>query len=86
MVSDQQLRRIQPLHVNGERQLSDLEMGVLCDLYDSVEEKPFADAMSWMFGLAELLSENNAPEVRALKRMVESEAELNNIRMKVRLF
>jgi hypothetical protein len=66
------------------RGLSDLGAIVLCDIYDRLDRKPFCDAMSDFAGLAELLAGNNAPEVRAIKTMVEAEAQLNQIREKAR--
>lgn len=66
------------------RQLADLETIVLSELYDRYAEMRFEDAVSGLAGLAELLAENNAPEVRALKTLVAANAVLNQIRAKVR--
>ena len=67
------------------RQLSNMEAIVLCDIYDRLDKEPFCDAMSTYLGLAELLAENHAPEARAIKTMVEAEAQLNRIRGKARI-
>ena len=64
--------------------LGDLGTIFLCDCYDRLDSKPFRDAISDYAGLAELLTGNNAPEARAIKRMVAAESELNQIRAKVR--
>jgi hypothetical protein len=74
-------KRLQP---RGE--LSQLGAIFLCDLYDTLDEKPFRDAMADFEGLAELLVENNTPEARAIKTMVQAENELNRIRDKVHNF
>ena len=65
-------------------QLSDLGAIFISEFYDRSEEKRFRDAISDFAGLADLLAENNAPEARAIKRMVAAEAELNQLRGKVR--
>jgi hypothetical protein len=57
---------------------------MLCELYDRFTNKRFEDGMADFAALAELLAENNAPEVRALKKMVEAETELNQVRAAAR--
>jgi hypothetical protein len=65
-------------------QLSESGAIFLRDIYDALDGKPFCDAMAEFGGLAELLVGNNAPEARAIKQMVQAEAQLNRIRDKVR--
>lgn len=73
-----------PVRAVSPRQLSNLEVIMLSELYDRASNKRFEDAMADFAGIAELLAENTAPEVEALKRMVDGETELNMIRSKVR--
>jgi hypothetical protein len=74
---------MQPKPGDG-RQLSQLEAVQLDELYNFYSEKSFNDGMACFAGLAELLAGNTTAEVQALKRMVESERELNGIRSKAR--
>jgi hypothetical protein len=67
----------------SSRRLSSSELIFLSEIYDRLDEKPFRDAIAEFNALAELLSENYAPEVQAIKRMVQAESELNRIRKTV---
>lgn len=66
------------------RELSPMAAIALCDIYDRLEKKPFREAVDDFSALSELFAGNNAPEVRAINKMVRAELTLNSIRAKVR--